>query len=66
MKQVIEKEICDALGLRNVSKLDIHFEVGKIATCEAVFMPEIDGVKQLVPILKKFELIEKKEDKEAA
>jgi len=53
------KEICDALGLKHVKKLDIHMAVDKIVTGEAVFYPEVDGVRQIVPILRKFELIPK-------
>ncbi|HUU40863.1 MAG TPA: hypothetical protein VMW42_07980 [Desulfatiglandales bacterium] len=51
------KEVCDALGLKHVRKLDLHMEVDKVVTCEAVFYPEEDGVKQIIPILGKFELI---------
>ncbi len=53
-------EICEALGLKHVRKLNLHMGIDEIVTVEAEFYPEIDGVKQLVPILKKFELVEKK------
>lgn len=55
----LEKEICDALGLKHVQKLDLHFEVGHVATVEARFYPEVDGVKQFPAILRKFELVPK-------
>ena len=49
-------EICEALGLKHVRKLDIHFAFDEMATVTAEFYPEIDGVKQMAPILKKFRL----------
>jgi hypothetical protein len=52
----LEKEICDALGLKHCRKLDIHFAVDEIATVTAEFFPEVDGVKQFPAILKKFRL----------
>ena len=52
----IGKEISDVLGLKHVKKLDIHMAHDEITTVEAVMYPEIDGVKQLPAILKKFEL----------
>ncbi len=61
----LAKKICDALGLKHVRKLDIHFEKNKIATVEAVFALEIDGVMQFPAILKRFNLIEIEEKKEA-
>lgn len=53
------KEIADALGIKHCRKLDIRMRMDEIVTVEAEFFPEIDGIKQLVPILKKFELVEK-------
>jgi hypothetical protein len=64
MKYELEKAICDALGLEHVTKLDIHFEVKKTPVIEATFMPIIDGLLQFPAILKKYELVEKKEDNE--
>lgn len=55
--EMAAKEICDVLGLKHCSKLDIRFEVGGLATVDARFIPEIDGVKQFPAILKKFKLI---------
>ena len=50
-------EICDALGLKHVKRLDIHIAKNEIFTVVAEIYPEIDGVKQLPAILKKFELV---------
>jgi len=50
------REICEALGLKYVRKLDIHIELGEIVSCVAEFFPVEDGVKQLIPILQKFSL----------
>lgn len=57
----IGKEISDALGLKHVRKMDIHFEAGKIVTIDVELYPEIDGIKQFPSIFKRFELVEKKE-----
>ncbi|GAG97002.1 unnamed protein product [marine sediment metagenome] len=59
-KDTVCKEIADALGIKHCRKLDIRMRWDEIITIEAEFYPEIDGVKQLVPILKKFRLVEKK------
>lgn len=61
----IGKEIADGLGLKHVRRLDIHIACHEVVTVTAEFYLEIDGVKQLVPILKRYELVEKKETKEA-
>jgi len=53
-------EIANALGLKHVRRLDLHVTMGEIVTVTVVFYPEIDGVKQLMPILQKYELVEKK------
>ena len=55
----LAKEICDALGLKHVRKLDIHLACDEIMTATAEFYPEVDGVKQFPAILKKFELVPK-------
>lgn len=60
----IGKEIADIFGLKHVRRIDIHIAHHAIVTVTAEFYPEIDGVKQLVPILKRYELVEKKEVKE--
>ncbi|HUU40865.1 MAG TPA: hypothetical protein VMW42_07990 [Desulfatiglandales bacterium] len=54
----LAKEICDALGLKHVQRLDIHMAHDEIFTVTAKFYPEIDGMRQLPAIMKKFRLIE--------
>jgi hypothetical protein len=54
----LAREICDALGLKNVVKLDLHFTVHEVAVAEVTFFPEVDGVQQLPAILKRYELRE--------
>lgn len=58
---MVGKEICDALGLKHVRKMDIHFECHKTVIVDVEYFPEIDGVKQIAAIFRKFELTEKKE-----
>ena len=53
------KEICDALGLKNVVSLHLHFAVDRFTTVTAKYFPEEDGVKKFPAILKRFELVEK-------
>ena len=56
-KDKICGEICDALGLKHVRKLDLHMAIGEIMTCEVEFYPEEDGIKQMIPLLGKFKLV---------
>ena len=49
-------EICEALGLKHVSMLNIHFALNKITTVTAKFYPEVDGIKQIPAIIKKYRL----------
>jgi len=56
----VAKEICDALGLKHVRKLDIHMEMGSMFTIEAEMFMEVDDAVQLPAIFKRFELVEKK------
>jgi len=62
-KSPVCKEICDALGLKHVRKLDIHMAYDKVVTIEAELFPEENGMRQLVSILKKYHLLEVKETK---
>lgn len=55
------KEILDALGLKNVVSLDLHFAVNEVVTAGVKYFPERGNLKTLPLLLKKFELIEKKE-----
>ena len=54
------KEICDALGLRNVRSLDLHMRCNSIVTVTAEFCPEEDGMRKMIPILREFNLVEKR------
>jgi hypothetical protein len=54
----IGKEICDVLGLKHCSLLDIHIAKNEIVTVTAKFYPDKDGVKQFPEILKKFKLVD--------
>jgi len=56
------QEICEALGLKHVRKLDLHMAFDEIVTVTIQFYPEEEGVKKLVPVLKKYNLIETKEE----
>lgn len=60
----VEKAICDALGLKDVLKLDIHLEVKHIATLEVTRYITVDELTKLAPILQKFELRYKNDFKE--
>jgi len=50
------EDICNALGLKHVIILDLHMGINESVTVTAKFYPEIDGIRQLIPIMKKFEL----------
>lgn len=53
-------EICDALGLKNVRRLDLHFSVDAAPTAEVLFFPDENGVKAIIPLLKRYTLSEMK------
>ena len=57
----LAKELCDALGLKHVRNLIIQMPRNGLFTVTAEFYPEIDGVKQMTTILKKFRLEEIKD-----
>jgi hypothetical protein len=54
---VIGKEICDVLGLKHCSLLDIHIERGEVVTVTARMYPEREGMEQLPAILRKYKLV---------
>ena len=54
--QNLEKEIINALGLKNVINLDLHFEVDRPITMDVLAYPDADKIGLLAPILKKYEL----------
>jgi hypothetical protein len=55
----LAKEICDSFGLKHVRSLTMHMPHVGLFDVTAEFYPEIDGIRQIVPILKKFELAER-------
>jgi hypothetical protein len=59
-------EICEALGLKTdrVKKIDLHIAANSIATVEVEMYLEVENGEKLIPILKKFRLVEKNEDSE--
>ena len=58
-KDNVCKDIAEALGIKYCRSLTIKMRLDSIVTVEAEFFPEIDGMKQLEPILKKYKLAEK-------
>lgn len=52
-----DKEMCDVFGLKHVRELTINFKAGEIATVTAEFYPTVDNIRQVVPILRRFNLI---------
>jgi hypothetical protein len=58
VKTKVVKEICDALGLKNVRSLDLHFRVDEIATAEVTFYPDADDLDRATPLFKRYELTE--------
>ena len=58
----VYKDLCDALGLKNVEMLKLHFSAHGIVRVVAKFYPELNGVRQFPAILKKYELHEISED----
>ncbi len=55
-KQELEKELCDALGLKKVQKLDLHFSVGSFATAEVKMHLDDEQLKKIVSVVKKYNL----------
>jgi len=59
----IEKEICDSLGLKHVTRLVLTFETDAIATAEATFFPDGEDLQKLPAITKRYQLIEQPDKK---
>lgn len=60
----IMKDLCDMWGFKSVRKMDIHLELDCVGTLEVThLLLDTDGVT-LVEVLKKYDLVEKKEIKE--
>ncbi len=55
-KQELEKELCDALGLKKVQKLDLHFSVDSFATAEVKMHLDDEQLKKIVSVVKKYNL----------
>jgi len=53
-------EICAVFGLKHVREFHLYMSVDKGVFVEASFYPESDGMKSLIPIFKRYELVEKK------
>lgn len=56
------KEIADVLGLKNCRSLDLHMSVDGMVVVNAECYIEEDGMKQIPAVLKKFKLIEIKDN----
>lgn len=56
---MIGKEIADMFGIKHCKHLQIDLAKNQAVTIIAEFYPEIDGVKQCLAILKRYELVEK-------
>lgn len=51
-------EICDALGIKRAKRLNLNMEVGNIVTIEVTSLVYKENLKKLIPILKKYHLVE--------
>jgi hypothetical protein len=61
-KNPVCKEICDVLGLKHVTRLEMTMELGKIVAVNVTYFPELDGVMQFPAILKKYKLVPLKDE----
>lgn len=52
----------EAFGIKNVRWFRFEAGVDRITTLNVEFFPEVDGVKALVPVLKRFELVPKPDE----
>lgn len=59
---VLQGELCKALGLENVVTLDLHFDLVSIPQVTVTFRPTPDQTGKATEVLKKFELVARKED----
>lgn len=50
-------EILAALGLKNVTRLEMKMEIDRIVAVNVTYYPEVDGMKQLPAILAKYKLV---------
>lgn len=57
-----EAQICEALGLKEVTKLTIRFEVGKHAVVEAEMLVfDDDTAEKFLKVIKQYTLVEKEQ-----
>lgn len=61
-KWLIEKQICEALGLDNVVSLELRFAINEVATAKVTYFPDGAELEKAAPIIKEFKLIPKKEN----
>lgn len=58
-KDKLAKDICEALGLKHVKRLDISLGIDRVTTVTAEYYPEKKGMMQFPAILKEFKLVDK-------
>lgn len=56
-KKDIGGEIANIFGIKNCNEINISLKYGK-STVTVVFYPEIEELEKLLPILKKYTLVE--------
>ena len=52
------KDIVDAFGIKNCIRLQINMGSNESTMVKAEFYPEVDGIMQLIPVIKKYKLVE--------
>ena len=61
------QEICEALGLpKHCRSLELNMRYDSLATVKVEYYPEEEGIRRLIPILKKYYLLEIQETKKKA
>ena len=55
----VSRRMCEALGLKNVVRLDLHLSVWGAPILEAEFYPEADGIHALETIVQAYKLVPK-------
>ncbi|MCY1245893.1 hypothetical protein D9M71_509090 [compost metagenome] len=62
LSNTIGQRLCDALGLpKRVRSIQINFEVNEPVTAIVTLIPDADAAEEVVEIVKRFELVERKE-----
>ena len=57
-KKDIGGEIANIFGIKHCREIDISLKYGSSPTVTVVFYPEIEELTQILPILKKYTLLE--------